>query len=470
VYDLICQADTVGIFQIESRAQMNMLRRLKPRNFYDLVIEVAIVRPGPIQGGIIHPYLRRRAGKERVTYPNTRVKEILGRTLGVPVFQEQIMEIAVTCGGFTPGEADNLRRALGSWKRNKDIIGRFGQKLRSGIIKNGYAKAFADQCIRQIKGFAEYGFPQSHAASFALLVYVSAWLKKHHPAAFAAALLNSQPMGFYHTAQIVYDTERHNVNVLPIDIHHSHWDCSLEGSPPKLRLGMRIVKGLPKLETHKIVDAVNRFGPFSSITNLWRASGASVHALKALAQADAFRSLGLDRQAALWQIQKLRDTPLPLFDGFEEQEPFAPLPEISKALHVTMDYQSAGVSLKAHPMSFIRSSLAAYGVLTASDLEKRAVCPNKALILIAGIVIVRQRPSSAAGVLFITLEDETGFSNLIIRSALYEKLRVLLCSSAALLVKATVQREEDAVSLLLEDAQDISQYLEGITNRSRDFR
>ncbi len=348
VYDMICSADTIGVFQIESRAQMSMLPRLRPRCFYDLVIEVAIVRPGPIQGKMVHPYLRRRNGEEPVTYPDERVKEVLGKTLGIPLFQEQAMRLAIVGAGFTPDEADQLRRAMAAWKRKGNQIEKFGTRLIEGMISRGYPLEFAERCFEQIKGFSDYGFPESHAASFALLVYVSAWLKRHYPAAFGAALINSQPMGFYAPAQIVRDAQEHGVKIRPVDVNYSQWDCTLQdrhapgtGTPPEqvrrdeggesssrepkasawgkdapsLRLGMRLVKGLREDEANAISQAVDRYGSFTSIERLWRTSSVRIATLRALARADAFGSMGLDRQAALWEIRRLRDDELPLFDG-----------------------------------------------------------------------------------------------------------------------------------------------------------
>ena len=318
VYDMICKADTIGVFQIESRAQMSMLPRLKPRCYYDLVIEVAIVRPGPIQGDMVHPYLRRRNGEETPFYFDETVKNVLERTLGVPLFQEQAMSLAVEAAGFTPGEADQLRRAIGAWKARGNKLAHFGERIMNGMVqRRGYPREFAERCFEQIKGFSGYGFPESHAASFALLVYASSWLKKHRPAAFAAALINSQPMGFYQPAQIVRDAKEHGIEVRPIDVNRSQWDCTLESAEgrPAIRLGMRLVKGLQEPEASRIAETVAELGSFASLTTLWRRTGVKTGSLRALAAADAFGSMDLSRQAALWAIQSLSDEKLPLFDA-----------------------------------------------------------------------------------------------------------------------------------------------------------
>ncbi|GAF71556.1 unnamed protein product, partial [marine sediment metagenome] len=313
VYDMVCTADTLGVFQIESRAQMTMLPRLKPRCFYDLVIEVAIVRPGPIVGDMVHPYLRRRNGEEPVEYPDEIIKEVLGKTLGVPLFQEQVMALAVKAAGFTPGEAEKLRRAITAWT-SKDDIARYPSRFIAGMLHNGYSREFVEWCFKRLRGFSRYGFPESHAASFALLVYASAWLKCYYPAVFAAALLNSQPLGFYAPAQIVRDARDHGVEVRPVDVNQSDWDCTLEDEGHVLRLGMRMVKGLRKDDARAIVKTVRQRGPSATPFELWRASGVSISSLRALALADAFRSMHLDRQHALWGLQTLHGRPLPLFD------------------------------------------------------------------------------------------------------------------------------------------------------------
>jgi error-prone DNA polymerase len=489
VYAMICKADTIGVFQIESRAQMSMLPRLRPKRFYDLVIEVAIVRPGPIQGGMVHPYLKRRHGLEPVHYPSAAVQEVLAPTLGVPIFQEQVMQLAIVAAGFSAGEADELRRAMASWKRNKNALQQFETRLIGGMKKNGYSITFAQQVYQQILGFGEYGFPQSHAASFALLVYVSCWLKHHHPAAFAAALLNSQPMGYYHPAQLIEDAKRHGVRVLPIDAMKSDWDCTLEYLPherhPALRLGMRCIRGLRKREAEKIVEHREELTEQPSLQALWRCSGARVMSLKQLAHADAFRSLALDRQQALWQIRSLRDSVLPLFDSLsanvspgvdrEIERPETNLPQFSAKAEVVRDYTTTGVSLRGHPLHFLRAALLVQGVRTNGELSTHEDAAHGAQFSVAGMVLVRQRPMTASGVVFMTLEDETGLANLIIKPKQFEAFRDVLCDSTLLLVRGRVQREGEVVHLLVFDAEDISESFyelpdEQLEWRSRDFR
>jgi error-prone DNA polymerase len=476
VYEMIQRADTIGVFQIESRAQMSMLPRLKPRNFYDLVIEVAIVRPGPIQGKMVHPYLRRRSGEEPATYPNADIERVLGRTLGVPLFQEQAMQLAIVAGGFTPDEADKLRRAMASWKRKGDLIVRFGEKLVAGMIQRGYPPDFAARCFEQIKGFSEYGFPESHAASFAILVYVSCWLKRHEPAAFAAALINSQPMGFYQPAQIVRDAREHGVEVRPIDANHSRWDCTLERTDtgtPAIRLGMRLVKGLAQADAERISHAVEQHGRFTDLHALGRASGASVRAMRCLARADALGSAGVDRQAALWAVRTLRDDPLPLFDGAPARgleslgsERLPPIDPPARTLH---DYAYTGLSLRDHPMSCLRARLAARRVLPAGDVRDPIRCPQGRGVRVAGVVLVRQRPATASGVVFITLEDESGIVNLVVWSDTYERFRRVIRLSAALLVEGRIEREGEVVHVHAKRFRNLDPWLPALESVSRDF-
>jgi error-prone DNA polymerase len=516
VYDMICHADTIGVFQIESRAQMSMLPRLRPRHFYDLVIEVAIVRPGPIQGNMVHPYLRRRNGEDPVTYPNAAIEAVLGRTLGVPLFQEQAMQLSIVAAGFTPDEADKLRRAMTAWKRKGDAIFRFGEKLINGMLANGYPRDFAERCFEQIKGFSEYGFPESHAASFAILVYVSAWLKRHKPAAFAAALINSQPMGFYRPAQIIRDAQDHGVEVRPVDVNRSGWDCSLErdggteargheGSEPEaqarvleaardeeterrrdevgevreswgrhgpaIRLGMRLVKGLAQADADRIAAAVAARGPFTTIEALWRASAVKAGALKKLAQADAFGSMGLDRQAALWQIRPLRDDRLPLFDQTDgtDEAGLDLLPAVKPGRRVLQDYESTGLSLKAHPVSFIRRALAEIGAVPCAELRAEAACPNGRRVKVAGLVLVRQRPGTASGVVFITLEDETGIANLILWPKTFERFRRVARLSRALLATGKVERQGEVVHVHVDRLDSLDGEVPLERRSSRDF-
>ncbi|MFG0330623.1 MAG: OB-fold nucleic acid binding domain-containing protein [Phycisphaerales bacterium] len=499
---MICDADTVGVFQIESRAQMSMLPRLRPRCYYDLVIEVAIVRPGPIQGNMVHPYLRRRNGEEPIHYPNDEVKRVLGKTLGVPLFQEQAMSLAIVAAGFTAGEADQLRRAMAAWKRKGNLIARFGEKLIAGMLERGYPREFAEGCFEQIKGFSEYGFPESHAASFALLVYVSAWLKRHHPAAFAAALINSQPMGFYAPAQIVRDAIEHGVEARPVDVNHSGWDCRLETRDSELdatvqparpfarhapaehshaiRLGLRLVKGLREEDGRSIEQTVDRSGPFSTIGALHRASGVSVATLRRLAQADAFGSMGLDRQRALWEIRRLRDEALPIFDSSvnaedepqssEEVEELAvSLPAVSPVRQVTQDYGHLGLSLKAHPMSFLRDSLDERCATRAEELRDEERWPHGKWITVAGVTLVRQRPGTASGIVFMTLEDETGIANLIIRPNIFERYRRSARHGTILLVHGKVERQGQVVHIMANRIEDLDEEMIELTAKSRNF-
>jgi error-prone DNA polymerase len=484
VYDMICHADTVGVFQVESRAQMSMLPRLRPRCFYDLVIEVAIVRPGPIQGGMVHPYLRRRQNKEPVTYPSEAVRVVLAKTLGVPLFQEQAMRLAIVAAGFTPGEADQLRRSMGAWRRSGSID-KFGVKLIEGMRANGYNETFAEQLFNQIRGFGEYGFPESHAASFALLVYVSAWLKRYYPAAFAAALINSQPMGFYAPAQLVRDAREHGVRVLPVDVNHSDYDCALEGGRvapapgeagepserwgergPALRLGFRLIKGISQSGARGIADA-RRIRPFTSLGHLARRGGAPRAVLARLAAADAMRSLGLDRRRALWSVLALDDAEeLPLFAGLDCDEPPAALPEMMLNEHVVSDYQTTGLSLKAHPMSLIRSALGEAEILTAKAANAQK---QGRRVRVAGLVLVRQRPSTALGIIFMTIEDETGVVNLVVKPKVYERYRAAAQGATALVVQGKIEREGEVVHVMVESMASVTNRPAELRVASRDF-
>ncbi|MCC6284915.1 MAG: error-prone DNA polymerase [Phycisphaerales bacterium] len=472
VYDMICRADTVGVFQIESRAQMAMLPRLRPRCFYDLVIEVAIVRPGPIQGKMVHPYLRRRNGEEAVAYPNEAVRAVLGRTLGVPLFQEQAMQLAIVAAGFTPGEADQLRRAMAAWKRKGDLIERFGEKLMRGMAARGYDEDFASRCFEQIKGFSEYGFPESHAASFALLVYVSCWLKHHYPCAFAAALLNSQPMGFYQPAQIVRDAQEHGVEVRAIDMNASRWDCTLEpgaAGASALRLGMRLVRGLAQDHGEAVAAERDRAGPYASVDDLRRRIGMPDHALRALARADALTSLNLDRQHALWSVQVQPPEGAPLLDRLNPVEPPAVLPVLAPASVVAQDYQATGLSLRAHPVSFIRAELDRRRVMPARQLADEDMCAHGTRVRVAGMVLVRQRPGTASGIVFVTIEDETGIANLIVRPRVFERFKAAVRHASTLLVSGRVERAGAVVHVQVEHAGAIDHMLGGLESESRDF-
>ncbi len=492
VYDMLGEADAIGVFQVESRAQLSMLPRLRPRCYYDLVIEVAIVRPGPIVGDMVHPYLRRRHGEEPIVYPDAVVERVLGRTLGVPLFQEQAMSLAIRCAGFSPDEADQLRRAIAAWKRKQKVIYEFGRRIVEGMTRRGYDPAFAQQCFERMKGFSEYGFPESHAASFALIVYASAWLKRYYPAAFCAALINSQPMGFYAPAQLVRDARRHGVEVRPVDVNHSAWDCTLEpidhdageaverrsdGGAVALRLGMRLVRGLRRDDADRIAAAVARHGPFRTVRALRRASGASAAGLRRLAEADAFSSLGLDRQQALWQVRELHDESLPLFDQHEPThaaatEPAVTLPPLPPLRHVVRDYATTGLSLKRHPLAFLRLELDRRRVTPCADLADASAWPHGRAVAVAGVVLVRQRPGSASGVVFMTLEDETGLANLILWPAVFERFRRAALRHTILLARGTLQRDAHAgnvVHVLVQRLQPLHLPDAALRTRSRDF-
>ncbi len=473
VYDMLCRADSIGVFQVESRAQMNMLPRLRPRVFYDLVIEVAIVRPGPIQGDMVHPYLRRRSGLEAETYPAPdpahgdpdELHRILSKTKGVPLFQEQAMRIAMEAAKFSDAEVNELRKAMATFRR-RGTIGQLEEKMIGRMVARGYDPEFAARCFNQIKGFGEYGFPESHAASFALLVYVSAWIKCHYPAAFACALLNSQPMGFYAPAQIVRDAREHGVGVGDVDVNHSDWDATLEGSEggkPLLRLGLRQIEGLGAAEGRRLVRARSDSGqalPFREPGDLVRLAGLGPATLERLAAADAFRSQDLDRRQALWAVKGLASLPpLPLFEwgGAPEigVEPAIALPAMPASEHVVADYQTLRLSLKAHPMSFLRAHFDAKRVATCASLHGLG---NGARVRIAGVVLVRQRPGSAKGVVFMTLEDETGIANVVVWPKTLERFRRVVMGARLILIAGRIQRHEDIVHVVsgnLEDASDL---------------
>ena len=452
VYDMLCAADSLGVFQVESRAQMSMLPRLKPRTFYDLVIEVALVRPGPIQGNMVHPYLRRRSGLERAYYPDERVKEILGKTLGVPIFQEQAMKLVIMLANFSPGEAERLRRAIGAWKSNKKALDAFTEKITLGMLSNGYSREFAETCINQIKGFSEYGFPESHAASFALIVYASAWLKHHYPAQFACALLNSQPMGFYAPSQIVRDAQKHGVIVREIDVNRSSWSCSIEYDQHSyksiLRLGMRLISGLRENDALQITESIQQHGEAETVSDLWNRSGdIPKRSLKKLAQADAFTSIEAPRRTATWDIQELPSSVAPL-DSFlskRAQETVATLPEAGLQGDMFADYAVTGLSLRAHPIQFARESLTLRTVKTAEALSSKYGLKPGTPVAVAGLAIIKQRPGTAKGVVFITIEDETSTVNLIIRPDLFERFHKIIIGSAALLARGLLERIGDVV-------------------------
>lgn len=457
-YDMLCRADAVGVFQVESRAQMNFLPRMRPRRFYDLVIEVAIVRPGPIQGGMVHPYINRRQGREAVEYPSEELREVLGKTLGVPLFQEQAMQIAVVAAGFTPEEADRLRRSLATF-RKMGTIGTFRDRFTRGMLDRGYSPEFADRCFSQIEGFGEYGFPESHAAAFALLTYVSSWLKCHHPAIFACALLNSQPMGFYAPAQIVRDAREHGVELRPICVNGSNWDNTLERRADgalALRLGFRQIKGFREEDAGWIVAA--RGNGYRDPEAVWLRAGVAPSVLEKLAEADAFADLGLTRRDALWQVKAIRGkTPLPLFndpiDGEGIREPGVDLPAMHLGEEVVEDYVSMRLTLRAHPMELLRPSLPGltpHDKLAMAPLQHTTVC---------GLVITRQRPGTASGVIFLTLEDETGVANVIVWPKIYQQFRRAVMGGRLLRVTGHLQREGIVVHLIAQRIEDMSHQL-----------
>lgn len=446
VYEMISRADTIGVFQIESRAQQSMLPRLRPKCFYDLVIEVAIVRPGPIQGDMVHPYLRRRNGEEPVTYPSEAMKSILGRTLGVPLFQEQAMKVAMVGAGFTPTEADQLRRSMASFK-SKGMIAVFQKKLVDGFLKNGYSLDFANRVFAQLKGFSNYGFPESHAASFAQLVYVSSWIKCYYPDVFVCALLNSQPMGFYQPAQLVADAKEHGVEVRPVDINHSFWDNSLEisgGRFKALRLGFRQVKGMHKEDIDLIVS--NRTKPYRKIATLYQ-MGVSDAVLERMADADVFQSMGLDRRAALWEIS-IKDKPTGLFseeEDIESTQHEIVLPKMPMQEEVVYDYAATFLSLKAHPVKFYREALDQLNVIKIKQFES---LKNSAFVRIAGLVLLKQMPETAKGVMFITLEDESGTANIIVFNNIFQEYKKAILQSRLMLVEGKLQREKEVIHVI----------------------
>ncbi len=471
VYDMLCKADTVGVFQIESRAQMSMLPRLKPRNWYDIVVEVSIVRPGPIQGGMVHPYLRRRNGDEPVTYAHPALEPILARTSGVPIFQEQVMAMAVAVGGFTPGQADQLRRAMGAW-RKRGGLEPLVQRLMDGMSANGITRDYAEQIANQIKGFGEYGFPESHAASFARLVYVSSWLKCHYPAAFAAALVNSQPMGFYSPRSILGDAQRHGVAIHPVDVRWSHWDCTLEKVPSPssvdithdhaIRIGFRLVKGLSEASVLELTRA-RSIRPFSSIGDLFRRTRIERHEVVLLARAGALDTFAPDRRQAIWMAEGLVD--LPLFRGLLQSAPEPALPPTQALDELREDFRIVGLSTRHDPLRMVRPSLQKAGILSARDVTQQ---PAGTIVDVAGIVSNRQRPGTASGIVFMTLEDETGMLNLVVKPKLFDAQRVLILQENLLRARARVQRDGDSVSLLCFRFMRV-QNIPHVQTRSRDF-
>jgi error-prone DNA polymerase len=501
VYDMICRADTIGVFQIESRAQMSMLPRLRPRKFYDLVVEVAIVRPGPIQGNMVHPYLRRRAGEEEEAYPNEAIREVLSKTLGVPIFQEQAMRLAIVAANFTPGEADQLRRAMAAWRR-PGLIDQFRQKLVAGMRANNLPEEFAQRVYQQIEGFGEYGFPESHAASFALLVYASAWLKHYYPAAFTAAMINSQPMGFYQPAQLVRDARDHGVAVRGVDVNWSGWDCTLESGEDRgarsewednsrslllaprsfLRLGFRMLNGIGEA-VGKTIEQARKGGPFLSVDDFTRRTGLEQKIVKRLAEADAFESIGADRRQALWQAlgQEKKRREMPLFEhkvmaeegtaGQASSGTQAPLPIMQPYEEVVADYRTAGLSLRAHPISFYRAQLARLGVTPAQRLVE---LENDAPVMVAGLVLLRQRPGTAKGITFVTLEDETGTVNLVVHQHMWDRYYRVARRAPAWIVRGHIQTVKEKYSavihVVVNRLEALAEQLRQLDVKTRDFR
>jgi error-prone DNA polymerase len=497
-YDMLCAGQSVGVFQVESRAQMAMLPRLQPRCFHDLVVQVAIVRPGPIQGDMVHPYLRRRAGLERISYPSEDLRMVLERTLGVPLFQEQAMQIAIVGAGFTGSEADQLRRAMATFKKNGEVS-RFREKMVTGMTARGYDSEFAMRCFKQIEGFGTYGFPESHAASFALLVYISAWIKCHYPDVFICALLNAQPMGFYSPSQLIAEAKRSGVQVRPVDVGHSAWDSTLETDPQNrrghhaLRLGLRMVKGLPRGEGERIAASRQQQEQegrpaFDSLADIMRRADVSATALQAIAAADGFASMQLDRRQAQWQVRALarqRLHEMPLFaqagrrhDSVAGTEPAVSLPSASGGEEVAADYRSLGLSLKAHPVTMLAPSLQAAGwqsCAVAHDVR------DGTRLRLAGLVTMRQRPGTASGTVFLTVEDDIHALNVIIWPKLTETYREALLRSQILGVVGRVQREQSVVHFIAESLFNLNGFLRhldsaaaantsGTRMRSRDFR
>jgi error-prone DNA polymerase len=470
-YRMLQKADTLGVFQIESRAQMSMLPRLKPKCFYDLVIEIAIVRPGPIQGDMVHPYLRRKAGLESISYPNPEIEAVLSRTLGVPIFQEQVIRLAMVAAGFTGGEADALRRAISNWGKNSKLLS-FEHKLKQGMLNKGYTPEFADRLFNQIKGFGGYGFPESHSASFALLAYVSAWLKCHHPAAFYVGLLNSQPMGFYSPSQLVQDAQRHHILILPIDVNHSDWDHQLLSSQdtrqPPIRLGLRLVKGLSQAAGKRISD-VRRQRAFTNVADLRRRASLDRKNMEALAAADALSSISGHRHQTHWQTMALEDHPplLPAEASLQhETRSEVRLPTPSLGEEVLADYQSTGLSLKAHPLALLRAQ---YPFSQCTTQKELIGLGNHRFVRIAGLITCRQRPGTASGVVFLTLEDETGNMNVIVWPAVQERYRQALMTSQLVVIKGTVEARDNVVHVIASALENHSERLSTLTVSSRDF-
>jgi error-prone DNA polymerase len=466
-YEMIQKADTLGTFQIESRAQMSMLPRHKPAKLYDLTIQVAVVRPGPIQGDMVHPYLRRRAGLEKPEYPHPELEKVLGKTLGVPLFQEQAMQVAIVCAGFTPGEADQLRRAMATFKQTGGVS-HFRDKMINGMVARHYTQEFAERTFKQIEGFGSYGFPESHAASFALIAYASCWVKCHYPDVFCAALLNAQPLGFYAPAQIVRDTRQHGVEVRPVCVNASAWDCTLEpgaGQFKAVRMGLRMVKGLAKEQADDIIARRGDF--YRSVEDVWRRAAVSVAILERLAEADAFAAVGADRRQALWKIRGLGEPPPPLLAlTAETAEQTVQLRPMTEGREVVEDYQTKGLTLRHHPAHFLRDAFRKRGMITCASLGGMREGKR---VTVSGIILVRQKPGSAKGIMFITIEDETGIANLVLWPNLFEKLRRLVLSASMIACRGRVQREGDVIHVVVEHLTDLSRELRSVGARELPF-
>jgi error-prone DNA polymerase len=471
-YRMLQQADSIGVFQIESRAQMSMLPRLKPTCFYDLVIEIAIVRPGPIQGDMVHPYLRRKHGLEPVIYPSDAIKSVLEPTLGVPIFQEQVIRLAMVAAGFTGGEADALRRAITNWGRNSKLL-MFEKKLKTGMTHRGYSSEFADRLFEQIKGFGGYGFPESHSASFAILAYISAWFKCHHPAAFYVGLLNSQPMGFYTPSQLIQDAKRHGIQFLPIDVNHSRWDHELlptpdQGQPP-VRLGFRLIKGLSEASAKRLVEA-RQSNRFQTLADCRQRTGLNKADLEALASADALQSISGNRYQSQWRVMGLEpDRPLlrneaTLYEKRRNSDVSVTPPSVAE--DVLADYQTTGLTLRAHPLALLRDKTPFKQCRRQSELHQLG---NHRFVRIAGLVTCRQRPGTASGVVFLTLEDETGNHNVIVWPRVQENFREALMTAQLLLVKGTLEARDGVMHVIAGSLHDYSASLQSLTIQSRDF-
>jgi error-prone DNA polymerase len=476
VYDMLCQADSIGVFQVESRAQMSLAPRLRPRCFYDLVISVAIIRPGPIQGGMVHPFLRRRDGLESVRYPYAPLEPVLAKTLGVPLFQEQAMRLAVVAAGFTPGEADELRRVM-THRRSHEKLAAMKARLVAGMAERRIPRDDAERIFQQLLGFAGYGFPESHAASFALLVYASAWLRRYHPAAFACALLNSQPMGFYAPHTLVEDARRHGVEVRGVDVSFSGWESGLEGADPgrppaegevpRLRIGLHVIRGLPR-EVGEAIVAARQGGPLAGMGDLVRRAGLSRAWLTRLAEADALASLAPDRRSAVWRGLALAapGDPGDLFAGLAAPEPEAALASATAAEEVSADFRTTGLSPRGHPMALLRPALASRNVRSARELVR---LPDRTPVEVAGLVIVRQRPETAAGIVFVSLEDETGIANLVVMPDVYERFRAVIRGAAFLVARGRVERTGQVVNVRVDALAPVA-LAPQVGDRARDFR